>query len=203
VIRTFVRCLAALAAVLSGSAAAVERQPIMGPSEVLRGSFEQERHLEGFREPLRSSGVFSLSPQGGIIWRVETPFPIVTVITPAGLIQESEGVTLTQLPGARMQGLFGITNILNNVLIGDWSALNAEFEVATSEEQGGWRIEAKPREAFLRSLIAQISISGVRFADRVEIRRPGGDFDRLIFRDQSIAPQFNDDEKLLLSRVAR
>jgi hypothetical protein len=191
-------------AALASAVHAAERTPVMKPNEVMRGSFTQERYLEGFKEPLRSSGKFALSPERGIVWRVEAPFPLVTVITPLGLTQESEGKTLMQLSGARAGGLFGITKMLNQVLIGDWSELEREFEVTVVEEPAGWHVEATPRDATMRSIIAHISLAGTRLAaERVEIRRSGGDYDRLVFSGQTIVSQFSDEDQALLARAGR
>jgi hypothetical protein len=177
---------------------------ILAPGEVLRGAFVQERHLQGFREPLRSEGRFVLSPERGLIWRVETPIEVVTVITPDGMLQSSEGATIARVPAARIPMLAWLRTVLNGVLAGDWTALEREFAVERHREASGWRVELVPRNAGPALAIRSVTVAGARFAERVEIRRDGGDTDRLAFRDQSVSARPpSDEEAALLASAGR
>src|SRR5262245_58062566 len=55
------------------AAPAIEVTPL-APGQILRGRFEQQRFLQGFQAPLKSSGTFVLSPGLGLIWKTEQPF---------------------------------------------------------------------------------------------------------------------------------
>src|SRR5690606_25969139 len=69
--------------VVTVTAAADEPRLVAG--QRLEGSFVQERHLQGFKAPLRSVGHFTLVPGKGMLWRGEAPFRTVAVITEDGI----------------------------------------------------------------------------------------------------------------------
>ena len=58
--------------------------------QILRGRFEQFRTLKGFGAPLKSAGSFTLAVERGLIWRAETPFAMMTVMTGNGLLGGGE-----------------------------------------------------------------------------------------------------------------
>ena len=67
-------------AVASDEALAGVRDRIEQP-EVLRGRFEQEKQLKGFRNPLRSAGTMLLVREKGIAWDTSEPFASSAVLT--------------------------------------------------------------------------------------------------------------------------
>src|SRR5215475_1777275 len=83
--RCFVVCCVSwiLGALGSGWAGPpVEGTARLREGQILRGHFEQERHLEGFQAPVKSTGTFLLVPGRGLVWRTEAPFAVTTVISP-------------------------------------------------------------------------------------------------------------------------
>ncbi len=160
--------------------------------EVLRGRFVQERVLAGFDAPLRSEGRFAFSTERGLIWRTERPFSIVTAISSAGLTQKSGGMEVLRLPAARM------FDLIRSALVGDWRALEEHFLVRRHASGDGWRVTLEPRTASAAPF-ESVEIAGDRFAERIEIRKPGGDVDRLRFSQQALSNvPFTPDELALL-----
>ena len=95
----------ALAAWVGGGAPAAQAQSLgLAGGEVLRGRFTQQRFLQGFNAPLTSSGSFIVAPGRGIVWRGETPFAIVTVMGPGGLVQRVCRRRHDALPGVPPAG---------------------------------------------------------------------------------------------------
>ncbi len=171
------------------------------PGQTLHGHFVQERHLEGFAHPVRSEGRFSLIPGRGLIWRTETPFPVITVVTPAGLVQSVDGVETTRLSTARLPFLAHLYAMMNGALAGDWSALETEFAVGRESAGSATRVTLTLRHSdasdavAIRSIIATVD----RFVEEVDLVKPGGDFDHLRFTDQQIStgPPAADEAALL------
>lgn len=169
---------------LAASAAGPDRH--IAPGEVLRGGFVQERHLKGFNAPLRSDGHFVLVPGRGLIWRVEKPFAITTVITSAGLVQQVGGSETMRLAAARLPFLSHLYNMLGGALGGDWHALETDFLVERSGDPAHWQVRLTPRKAddTLAMPFAAIVAEGGRFVETVEMTKPDGDADVLRFVDQ-------------------
>jgi len=181
-------------------AAAAASAQTLSEGEVLRGRFVQDRHLAGFAQPVRSMGSFVLVPGRGLIWRAESPFPVVTVVTPAGLVQSVDGTETTRLPAARLPFMSRLYAMMAGAMAGDWRALEAEFTVT---RQAG-RITLTPVRPGDATAIQSIGAVVGRFVDEVDIVRPGGDFDHLVFTGQSLtAGPPGADEATALDGAAR
>ena len=84
-----------LSAVAGDEALAGVRERIEQP-EVLRGRFEQEKQLKGFRNPLRSTGTMLLVRERGIAWDTSEPFASSAVLTREKLTSELPDGSLIQ-----------------------------------------------------------------------------------------------------------
>jgi Outer membrane lipoprotein carrier protein LolA-like len=178
------RCLLVLAFALPHAALACGR---LDAGQVLRGRFVQTRQLQGFARPLVTEGQFVLSPGRGLIWRAESPFAVTTVISPAGLRQEMHGTETFRLPAERVPFLGRLYGMLGGALSGDWSALNSDFAVTRTGDAMSWQATLTPRAAPSAMMPFQtITARGGCFVEAVDLLKPGGDTDRLRFRDQSV-----------------
>jgi hypothetical protein len=154
--------------------------------EVLRGRFVQERFLVGFSKPVVSEGSFALLPGFGLIWQAESPFPVMTVITGNGLVQSVDGSEIARLTASRLPFLPRLYDMLSGALTGNFLALENEFSVTSAADGRFMRLRLEPKRADAASALAIVSLDIFidRFVERVEISKPGGDRDRLIFKNQ-------------------
>jgi hypothetical protein len=155
--------------------------------QILRGRFEQERYLQGFQTPLKSTGTFLLVPGRGLLWRTEQPFAVATVIGPAGLMQEVRGRETTRISAAKLPFMSKLYAMLSGTMTGDWSALASAFKVVRTPDVKGWKLELTPLKADDPNLpIQSIRARGGRLLAEIELLKPHGDRDRLEFLDQKI-----------------
>ena len=155
--------------------------------QILRGRFEQERHLKGFDAPLKSSGTFVLVPGRGLIWRTETPFAVSTVMSPAGMMQEVRGKETMRLAAAKLPFMSKLYAMLGGALTGDWSALSSTFNIVRKPQAEGWSLQLVPLKADDPNMpIKSIQARGNKLIEEIEVTKPDGDRDRLLFRDQKI-----------------
>jgi hypothetical protein len=155
--------------------------------QILRGRFEQERHLDGFQTPLKSTGTFLLVPGRGLVWRTEEPFAVTTVISPAGMMQEVRGRETMRMPAAKLPFMSKLYEMLSGTMTGDWSALASAFKVVHTPEAKGWSLQLIPLKADDPNLpIQSIQARGGRLLDQIELVKPHGDRDRLVFLKQKI-----------------
>ncbi|ALG72918.1 hypothetical protein VY88_15150 [Azospirillum thiophilum] len=194
--------IAVLAALLVARAVPAAEPAALAEGQVLRGRFVQERTLKGFAAPLKSEGRFLLAPGRGLIWQVEKPFAITTVMSPAGLMQEVRGNETMRLSAAKLPFMLRMYTMLGGALTGDWKALDGLFSVTRGSDAAGWSLDLAPLRADDPAMpIRRIAVRGNRFVDSVEIIKPEGDSDRLSFLDQSLSATApgRDEEKLLES----
>lgn len=162
----------------------------LAEGQVLRGQFLQERHLQGFDNPLRSEGRFVLAPGHGLIWQTEKPFAITTVITAAGLAQEVNGNQTLKLEAAKLPFLNQLYDMLSGALTGEWAKLEAGFVVTRKGDDQHWQVSLKPRNADDPGMpFTAIDVTGSQFIDEMLLTKPNGDFDKLSYHDQAVSDQ--------------
>ena len=156
--------------------------------EVLRGTFSEERQLKEFKAPLRSTGHFIVAPGHGLIWSVETPFSITTVITPSGLMQETGGNQTMNLPAQRIPFLLNLYDMLCGALAGDWTALSQQFTISKSGDDAHWQALLSPLKKDDTSMpFSSIRATGGQFVEQIELHKEDGDADILTFSNQKLS----------------
>jgi hypothetical protein len=186
------------------AAPAVEVVPLE-KGQVLRGRFEQLRFLQGFQAPLKSSGTFVLAPEVGLIWKTEAPFALITVMSPAGLIQEVGGRETMRMPSARMPFMSKLYAMLGGALTGNWEGLSSAFNITRKTDGKGWRLTLEPISADDPGMpIRAINLHGSRFLEDVDVIKPNGDHDSLVFRNQKLdSTSPTPEESKLLARAGQ
>ncbi len=163
-------------------------QAIVGTHDVLRGHFIEERHLTGFNKPMRSEGHFVVAPQQGLIWGMEKPFPTTTVITPAGLVQSVNGISVMSLPAQKIPFMRHLYDTLGGALTGNWAALETDLTVTRSGDEQNWQVTLVPRHTDNPAMpFSSISVSGHRFVENVAMLKTDGDSDTLTFMDSTVS----------------
>jgi hypothetical protein len=161
---------------------------VLADGESLQGRFVQQRFLQGFNQPLKSTGSFVLSPGRGVAWLGETPFVTTTVIGPGGLAQRVSGAT-TVYPASRLPVIATLYDIFASALSGDWQKLTAMFDVHR-DSGAEWTVILRPRQAGNAGMpISTVTVRGSRYVDGVEVRRTNGDWDSIEFSQQAPSRQ--------------
>ena len=123
-------------------------------------------------------------------WRGETPFAMVTVMGPTGLVQRVSGGATTHYPASRLPAIVRLYEIFGSALSGDWQKLGSAFDVRREGSDASWIVTLKPlRAGDVGMPIEIITVRGGRFVDVVEVRRTNGDWDRIAFTDQAPSRQ--------------
>jgi hypothetical protein len=196
-----------VAMVHPGIADALQGVASLPAGSVLRGHFTQERSLQGFQAPLKSEGSFVVAAGKGLIWKVEKPFPTMTVITPAGLVQDVRGAETLRLPAARIPFIARFYDMLSGTMTGDLSGLKQQFDVQTGGTEQNWTLQLTPKISASAGSgdqqtmpIQRMDLTGGHYVQSVDIRRQSGDHDLLTFFDQKVDTQpLSPDEQALLA----
>lgn len=165
--------------------------------EVLRGRFEQDRRIAGFRKPLRSQGRFLLVRGRGVVWTTEAPFASETVVTGERIVvHPADGGTRVVLDGERQPAMREVGRAVLALVGGDLDALSRRFDTAVQRLPGdAWRMELRPRDRRLARAFARIVLQGDRYVRQVEMEDAGGDRTTLRFADLRETPATLSDEE--------
>lgn len=185
---------------ISLQASAAEVAVAVDPDQVLRGEFEQQRHLTGFDRPVISGGRFVVAGDRGVLWRTERPFRFDLVITPNGLLQVVPGKAPVQSMAAHSRGAEIFATFADILGSGHIDQAPHGFRVEEKPGPGrAWSRTLTPISGQLSAQLESITIYGSEFVDKVDVLRRNGDRDLLKFSRQSVseAPLTADELELL------
>ena len=157
---------------------------------VLRGQFEQQKQLQGFRNPLKSSGDFLLLRDRGIAWNTRLPFASSTRLTRRKLLATMpDGSTQVLVDASASPAMAAVNALLMALVAGDLDALATRFTLKEAlRADGCWSLTLQPRDAALKQAFSRIVLDGDRYVRGVEIVEPAGDRTRIRFSGLREAP---------------
>jgi hypothetical protein len=155
---------------------------------VLRGSFEQEKRLKGFRNPLLSKGDFLMAKERGVVWSTRTPFASTLVLTKQKLLLRQADGSARSL-GAGEAAVATTNTLLMALLGGDTQALSRQFTLHESvAADGSWKLELVPKQGALKKLFARIELQGDQYVRSVHLEEVRGDSTDIRFAQLRSAP---------------
>lgn len=174
-----VQCIAWLL-VAAGAQASVPGagvRNLLGSVPVLRGQFEQEKHLQGFRNPLLSKGDFLLARDRGVVWNTRTPFASTLVLTKQRLlVRQADGSTHALADQGASPAASTANALLMALLTGDIEALGRQFRLReTLSTDGTWRLQLLPNQGALKKIFKFIELQGDRHVRSVHLEENNGD----------------------------
>jgi len=157
---------------------------------VLRGKFEQTRHLQGFRNALVSQGDFVVARDRGVLWETRKPFPSTTVISKSRLLtRQADGTTEVVFDKAQSPAASMVNALMLALLGGDLDALSKYFALTeTALPAGAWRVELTPRKSALAHVFERIVLQGDRYVRSVHLEEKGGDVTDIVFQSMLETP---------------
>lgn len=170
-------------------------QQQLASQNIVRGDFEQQRHIAMFEQPLASSGQFLLAKERGLLWHQTSPFPVSLVLTEDKLRQTfsnqpAQVITKQQNPMA-----FYFSHIFLSVFHGDTEQLKQQFELDFSLRDEQWQLTLLPLSAPLNSVFKQIILSGQQDINRLVLEEIRGDKTEIAFSKQRHHPETLTDEE--------
>lgn len=143
---------------------------------VVRGQFTQLKTVQGFRQPLKSSGDFVVARGKGIAWQVRQPFASTLIVRPDSLLSRgADGSTAVQMRAQDEPVLRTINAMLFAVVSADLAQLTHYFEVSGQVQGAGWTLHLVPRDPVLAQWLQAVDLSGQQFVQSVQLQEARGD----------------------------
>ncbi|KXS38303.1 LolA family protein [Modicisalibacter tunisiensis] len=151
----------------------------LGDTQGLSGRFVQTRHLADLDTDLESRGHFTYQRGKRVVWALEQPVEDRQVFTPADARAADDAPGDTGDDRRRRQ----IAALLLNLLDGDWQALERRFSLTLSGDATAWQVALAPRQAALRERLAEVTLAGGRYVERLRLETADGDTLTVRFSD--------------------
>ncbi len=167
---------------------------------LVRGEFSQLRKIAMFKQPLQSSGQFTLHQEKGLLWQQQNPFAVDLVLTENKLRQSVEGQPAQVITAEQNQMAFYFSRIFLAVFRGDTAQLEQSFTLDLSTGQSQWHLTLTPKTAPLNQVFRTIQLSGEEEVDSLTLEELRGDITELSFSHQTHQPeQLSDAEQALFN----
>jgi len=162
----------------------------LGNVPVLRGQFEQEKRLQGFKNPLLSKGDFLLARDRGVAWNTHSPFASTLVLTKQRLLtRQADGSTQAIAEQGASPAVSTANALLMALLSGDVDTLSRQFRLQeTLAADGSWRLQLVPKQGALKKIFKLIELQGDRYVRSVRLQEIRGDRTEIRFLQLQTSP---------------
>ncbi len=161
----------------------------LSQDEGLKGRFTQLRYLEGFEQPIRSSGDFYVVSDVGLIWQTLVPIESRMEIDQEGIRQSVRGGEVTHIRVGQFPALSFLKTALEQSLAGNWDYLESLAGKKLVKSGDHWSLEYNPAADDPDLAFEKITFEIGDYLDKVEIVRTQGDRDVITFHDQVRLPK--------------
>ena len=153
---------------------------------VVRGQFTQRKTVQGFKQPLQSSGDFVVARGKGIAWQVRQPFASTLIVKPDSLLSRAaDGSVAMQMKAQDEPVLRTINAMLFAVMAADLAQLSQYFEVTGQVQASGWKLHLVPRDPMLAQWLQSVDLRGQQFVQEVLLQEARGDRSQIQIQNPS------------------
>jgi hypothetical protein len=147
-------------------------------------AFTQEKFMSGMSKPLKSEGRL-LASADEVVWHMTKPFDVKTTITGKGISQSVDGKPAERAGPESTEVGASIAKAMAALMRGQWSELKTMFTVKPSAPVGAedWQVLLTPLDQRLQSVLGTIVVRGCEDVSLVEITRPDGDRETIVFSE--------------------
>lgn len=181
----------------SGASAAeliAEVQARMDQPALLRGQFEQQKNVAGFRKPLISTGDFLIWRGHGVLWHTRKPFDSTLVLRRDRLMISQAGSSYS-MDSVREPGLRAVNELLFALFSGDVASMQSHFSIeGTLSGKNEWNLILTPSSAGLAQIFRRVELAGDRHVRSMKLEETSGDSSLIRFVKQSETPPATLDE---------
>ncbi|WP_165928638.1 outer membrane lipoprotein carrier protein LolA [Iodobacter fluviatilis] len=156
--------------------------------EILRGDFEQNKQVSGFKKPLLSRGDFLVARDLGVFWRTKTPFASSLKLSRDEIVAKQDGAVAFRLSASKEPSVRMINGLLFSLMNGDIGSLGELFKIEGSVSGKSWQLTLTPKQAALSKIMRKIELSGDQFVRRILLDEANNDQTLIRFTAQNTEP---------------
>ncbi len=157
---------------------------------VLRGNFNQTRHVQLISKPLESSGRFLLS-ELGLYWEQDKPLKSVMIADGERLLQRVGDGSLHSVDVAKNPVVLTFSQSFLSIFKGSEDELRSHFDLEfLPGEDGaeGWNIVLTPTSYPMSEAIASINVSGREYIEELQVNSRSSEATIISFSDLQTEP---------------
>lgn len=137
-----------------------EVQETLTHNSIIRANFQQERHLKGFNQSLKSQGSLLYSKNEGIVWQQTAPFALTIIINDQSIRQKSPNLKEQVLNFQDNPTLHSFSTLLKALITLDEKALTQFFQLDFKDLGSSWLLTLTPKQEPLDKIFSKIELTG-------------------------------------------
>lgn len=155
--------------------------------EILRSSYTQERRLQGFDKPLKSTGTLLLCRSKGLALQQKTPFVSSMVFTQDKIISAT-ATTVEVIDAARQPQLYELSRLLQGLISADPALIESCFEWELQGTLSSWQLSLIPQKEPMSLVFSGLRLSGGQYVRELQLMDKQGDVTQLVLLDPHSTP---------------
>jgi hypothetical protein len=165
----------------------------------IKGTFEQEKTLNRLGRSIKSSGLFIIASQQGMVWDTAKPFPSTLTLGKDYLIQSKPGGQKTLMSARGNETFIRMADVLSAVFSANSQLLLNNFEINYVGNTASWELGLSPRDRAIGTFAEKITMKGDAVIRFIQIREQTGDMIQYFLSNHSYPAELNVNEKAFFS----
>lgn len=167
-------------------------------NKTVKSEFIQKKYIKKLNRSLESKGTLLFDSLLGIAWKVETPFPSVTVITQESMFLVGASGEKKVLSTSNNVTFMRFSMTLQSIFLGQSDVIMNEFNVTfIRSNKHKWMIKLVPRDSSLKQVVSALEIAGDEYIEKFTIYEVNSDEIQYQFNDTSFPGELTFEEKLI------
>lgn len=163
--------------------------------KITKGNFSQTKLIKKIKREIKSSGTFIVSADDGVLWNTQKPFASSMAITKSGIVQTAANGKKSAVASGGNATFEQVSSLMTSLFNGNSEELAKNFEIEFIGSPENWNMNLTPRDASVKSFIANIEMAGKSTIDTMTLHEPSGDFTKYEFSNQTFPASLTDSEK--------
>ncbi len=161
---------------------------------ILRGDFEQTKHMKGLDKNFVSQGRFIFVEKKGLYWQMQKPFLSTIIFAQNGLmtIEDDNKKLLVTDQKPILQEL---SDIFQAIFASNPEKLKDYFDIFFIKNNQNWTLGLKPKNDIIKNIASKITILGKDYATQIVLEEQSGDSTIIKFRNVSLNPKLTKNEE--------
>ena len=162
---------------------------------IVKGNFEQEKHLNRLNRSLMSSGNFIIATKKGMVWETLKPFPSTMIMGNDFIMQSRPDGRKSVLSAQGNETFTQMADVISMVFSGQSQGLLKNFDVYFSGTVSDWNMGLSPKNSVFAAFILKITMSGASAISSIRLFEPGGDTTTYTLLSHNYPEKLNDYEE--------
>ena len=162
---------------------------------IVKGNFEQEKHLNRLNRSLLSSGNFIIATKKGMVWETLKPFPSTMIMGNDFIMQSRPDGRKSVLSAQGNETFTQMADVISMVFSGQSQGLLKNFEIYFSGSVSDWNMGLLPKNSVFASFIMKITMGGNSAIGSIRLFEPGGDTTSYTLLNHTYPAKLNDHEE--------